>query len=344
MGTRMRSSRPKVLHAFAGRSLLGHVLAAATPLEPARIAVVVGQGRAQVAEPTWPGSARAPPPSSRNPSSAPATRSRPRSRPRRRRRRRHRHGPARRHPAAHHRDAAAAARRPSGRGQRRRRCSPPGSTTPPATAGSCARPDGTVDRIVEQVDATAEEREVREASSGVFVFAAGPLRAALAEVGNDNAQGEHVPARHVADRSRRPAGGSEPSLTDAAEVPGVNDRAQLAGVHRAFNDRLTASFMRAGVRIVDPATTWLDVDVDLAPDSVVLPGTSPPRPAASASRRDGRTRRHPHRHPRRRGRRRHPLGVRRGRHRRAAPRSGPTPTCGPAPGWPPTPRSARSSR
>jgi bifunctional UDP-N-acetylglucosamine pyrophosphorylase / glucosamine-1-phosphate N-acetyltransferase len=133
--------------------------------------------------------------------------------------------------------------------------------------------DGTVDRVVEQLDATAAEKEIREGASGVYVFAAGPLRAALAEVGNDNAQGEQYLPDTVP--LVRAAGGRVGAVVaDAAEVPGVNDRAQLAAVHRVFNDRLTASFMRAGVRIVDPATTWLDADVDLAPDCVVLPGTT----------------------------------------------------------------------
>ena len=272
MGTRMRSSRPKVLHAFAGRSLLGHVLAAATPLEPGRIAVVVGQGREQVA----PHLAEICPP-------ATAVVQQPQL------------GTAHavsvaletlpglaaddtvmillgdtpllttetllRLHAAHLAEGNAATVLTA-------------VFDDPHGLGRILRgPGGEVERIVEQVDATADEREIREASSGVFVFAAGPLQNALAEVGSDNAQNEmYLPDTVPLIRA---AGGRVGAVVTAAgEVPGVNDRAQLAAVHRVYNDRLTDAFMRAGVRIVDPATTWLDVDVDLAPDCVVLPGTT----------------------------------------------------------------------
>ena len=270
MGTRMRSSRPKVLHEFAGRSLLGHVLAAATPLEPGRIAVVVGQGRDQVAAHL----AEICP-------DATTVVQEPQL-------------------GTGHAVATALAALPD---------LPADATvmvllgdTPLLTAETLLRlhaahlgegnavtllsaqfddptgygrvlrdADGAVDRVVEQVDATAAEREIREGASGVYVFEAGPLRAALAEVGTDNAQGEQYLPDTVP--IVRAAGGRVGAVVaDAAEVPGVNDRAQLAAVHRVFNDRLTTAFMRSGVRIVDPATTWLDADVDLAPDSVVLPG------------------------------------------------------------------------
>jgi bifunctional UDP-N-acetylglucosamine pyrophosphorylase / glucosamine-1-phosphate N-acetyltransferase len=269
-GTRMRSAKPKVLHTFAGRSLLGHVLAAAIPLEPEHIGVVVGQGRDQVSahlEQICPGAAAVVQEQQLGTGHAVAT--------------------AldalpdladdatvmvllgdtplltaetllRLH-ATHLADGnavtllSAVFDDPSGYGRVLRDA------------------DGAVERVVEQLDATAEEREIREGASGVYVFHAGPLRAALAEVGSDNAQGEQYLPDTVP--LVRAAGGRVGAVaTDAAEVRGVNDRAQLADVHRVFNDRITTAFMRAGVRIVDPATTWLDADVDLAPDCVVHPG------------------------------------------------------------------------
>ena len=60
---------------------------------------------------------------------------------------------------------------------------------------------------------------------------------------------------------------------DPAEIQGVNDRVQLAQVRRGYNDRLLEAWMRAGVTIMDPAATWIDVGVTLAPDVEILPGT-----------------------------------------------------------------------
>ena len=60
---------------------------------------------------------------------------------------------------------------------------------------------------------------------------------------------------------------------DPAEIQGVNDRVQLAQVRRAYNGRLLEAWMRAGVTIMDPSSTWVDVDVTLAPDAEILPGT-----------------------------------------------------------------------
>jgi len=60
---------------------------------------------------------------------------------------------------------------------------------------------------------------------------------------------------------------------DPAEIQGVNDQVQLAQVRRAYNSRLLEHWMRAGVTIVDPAATWVDVDVTMAPDAQILPGT-----------------------------------------------------------------------
>jgi bifunctional UDP-N-acetylglucosamine pyrophosphorylase/glucosamine-1-phosphate N-acetyltransferase len=63
------------------------------------------------------------------------------------------------------------------------------------------------------------------------------------------------------------------AAADPAEIQGVNDRVQLAEARRAYNARLLEMWMRAGVTIVDPAATWIDVDVTLAPDAEILPGT-----------------------------------------------------------------------
>ncbi|MGB3894452.1 MAG: bifunctional UDP-N-acetylglucosamine diphosphorylase/glucosamine-1-phosphate N-acetyltransferase GlmU [Mycolicibacter sinensis] len=135
-------------------------------------------------------------------------------------------------------------------------------------------PDGGgVTAIVEQSDATESEREIREVNAGVYAFDITPLRSALGRLRSDNAQhelyltdvigivrgdGQAVHARHV---------------DDAALVAGVNDRVQLAAVAAELNRRLIAAHQRAGVTIVDPATTWIDVEVTIGRDTTVAPGT-----------------------------------------------------------------------
>ncbi|MDT4977096.1 MAG: bifunctional UDP-N-acetylglucosamine pyrophosphorylase / glucosamine-phosphate N-acetyltransferase, partial [Pseudonocardiales bacterium] len=107
-------------------------------------------------------------------------------------------------------------------------------------------------------------------SALVYAFDHAVLRDAVGRLSTDNAQGEqYLPdavAILVAD------GRSVGALAaDQTETAGVNDRVQLAGAHRAYNDRLLLAHMRAGVTIVDPMTTWLDADVVLEPDVTLLP-------------------------------------------------------------------------
>lgn len=133
--------------------------------------------------------------------------------------------------------------------------------------------DGSVERIVEFKDATEEEREIREINSGIYAFDAAVLRRELANVTTDNAQGE----KYITDvlELARAAGGSVAAhvLTDLWQTEGVNDRVQLATLGAELNRRTCERHMRAGVTIVDPATTWIDVDVSIGADTTILPGT-----------------------------------------------------------------------
>ncbi|HYJ77940.1 MAG TPA: bifunctional UDP-N-acetylglucosamine diphosphorylase/glucosamine-1-phosphate N-acetyltransferase GlmU [Actinomycetes bacterium] len=133
--------------------------------------------------------------------------------------------------------------------------------------------DAAVVAVVEQKDATEEQAAVREVNSGVYAFDAETLRACLARLDTDNAQGElyltDVVAHAVAD-SRRV--GALP-VTDTWAVEGANDRVQLAALHRELNRRTVERLMRAGVAVVDPATTWVDADVTVEPDVVLEPNT-----------------------------------------------------------------------
>ena len=133
--------------------------------------------------------------------------------------------------------------------------------------------DGTVEAIVEQKDADDDQRAVREVNSGMYAFALGPLREALHQLTTDNAQGEEYLTDVVALMREASLRVSAVSAGRAEEILGVNDRAQLAEAGEVLRDRRNDQLMRAGVTIVDPATTWIDVDVDVAPDVLLKPDT-----------------------------------------------------------------------
>ncbi|WP_435200120.1 bifunctional UDP-N-acetylglucosamine diphosphorylase/glucosamine-1-phosphate N-acetyltransferase GlmU [Janibacter sp. GS2] len=133
--------------------------------------------------------------------------------------------------------------------------------------------DGRVERIVEFKDATEAERGIREINSGIYAFDAAVLRRELANVTSDNTQGE----KYLTDvlQLARATGGTVAAhvLSDLWQTEGVNDRVQLADLGKELNRRTCERHMRAGVTIVDPATTWIDVDVTIGADTTVLPGT-----------------------------------------------------------------------
>lgn len=133
--------------------------------------------------------------------------------------------------------------------------------------------DGLVESIVEQADATPAQLTITEINSGVYAFDAHVLADGLARLSTDNAQGELYLTDVLG--IARAAGRSVGALRcqDPWQVEGVNDRVQLAGLGAELNRRLVRRWMREGVTIVDPATTWLDMDVTLARDVTLAPGT-----------------------------------------------------------------------
>ncbi len=136
-------------------------------------------------------------------------------------------------------------------------------------------PDGgQVAAIVEQKDATAAQAAITEINAGIYVFDAQTLREGLASLTTDNAQGELYLTDVV--KFARSIGRDVHShiLEDRWQAEGVNDRVQLATLGREYNRRLLEKWMRAGVTVLDPATTWVHDTVDLAADVTLLPGTS----------------------------------------------------------------------
>jgi bifunctional UDP-N-acetylglucosamine pyrophosphorylase/glucosamine-1-phosphate N-acetyltransferase len=266
-GTRMRSVRPKVLHELAGRTLVGHALAVCDPLGADTTLVVVGAGRdavaahlaeiAPTAVPVVQAEQRGTGHAARValeaapdvdgtvlllPGDAPLLRTE-----------------TLRRLVEEHQSGGAVATLltavlpdPAGYGRVLR------------------RPDGGVAAVVEHRDATAEQRAVTEINTSVYAFESGPLREALSRLSTANTQGEEYLTDVVGlfAAAGLPVGAL---VADPVETAGVNDRVQLAAAHRAYNDRLLVDWMRAGVTVVDPATTWIDAEVELAPDVTLRP-------------------------------------------------------------------------
>lgn len=132
---------------------------------------------------------------------------------------------------------------------------------------------GEVTGVVEHKDADDAQRQIREINSSVYVFDAAVLRGALGRLGRDNAQGEVYLTDVLA--IARADGGAVRALRvdDPWLVEGANDRAQMSVLRAEMNRRIVHGWMVSGVTVVDPATTWIDVEVELEPDVTVLPGT-----------------------------------------------------------------------
>jgi bifunctional UDP-N-acetylglucosamine pyrophosphorylase/glucosamine-1-phosphate N-acetyltransferase len=284
-GTRMKSRTPKVLHPVAGRSLLGHVVEAASAVEPEHLVVVVGHGRdlvvAHLAEiAPWVvtvvqeqqhGTGHA----VRVALSGLADRGLSLS-----------DGPAvvltgdtplltgatLAALLTEHAATAAEATVLTAR------------LEDPSGYGRVVRaPDGSVLRIVEHKDASDAERGIDEVNSGMYAFEVPALVRALAGLTTDNAQGEQYLTDVIGILRDEGQPVSATIVEDPVEILGVNDRVQLAEAAALMRDRINVRWMRAGVSMLDPASTWLDVDVELAPDVVLRPGVTLRGPTSIAS-------------------------------------------------------------
>lgn len=133
--------------------------------------------------------------------------------------------------------------------------------------------DGEVIAIVEETDATPQQRAIREVNAGVYAFDIAELRSALSRLSADNAQHELYLTDVISILRADHRVVHAKHVDDAALVAGVNDRVQLSELARELNRRVVAAHQRAGVTVVDPLTTWIDVDVTIGGDSVIRPGT-----------------------------------------------------------------------
>jgi bifunctional UDP-N-acetylglucosamine pyrophosphorylase/glucosamine-1-phosphate N-acetyltransferase len=270
-GTRMKSRKiPKVLHELSGRSMVGHVLAAARPLDPGKLVVVVGHGRDKVVEHL----------EQVEPGALPVTQAEQNGT-----------GHAVRMvleavgaidgtvlvlngDAPMLRGAVLEELLAVHEGEGNAATILTAEMSDPTGYGRMIRADdGSVSAIVEEKDATADERAVTEINVGMYAFDGALLDAALKQVTTDNANGEEYLTDVVTilrDAGHRVGGALDRHWTGPL---GVNDRVQLAEARRLINDRVLEAHMRAGVTIVDPRSTWIDVQVTLEPDAVIKPGT-----------------------------------------------------------------------
>jgi len=272
-GTRMKSKTVKVLHPIAGRSMVGHVLAAVQQVRPTRIVAVVGHQREQVRphiEELVPDALIAVQEEQRGTGHAVRvaleTIAESGERPRGTVLVAYGDTPlleaeSLRRFAEEHEAAQRAVSILSG------------VVADPFGYGRVVRnAEGEVEGIVEEKDADEEQRAIREINSGILAFDAEFLADALPRLSDDNAKGELylTDTVHLARQAGLHVGAHV--IDDVRQTEGVNDRAQLARTGRVLNERIVTRWMLEGVTVMDPATTWIDADVALRPDVTILPG------------------------------------------------------------------------
>jgi bifunctional UDP-N-acetylglucosamine pyrophosphorylase / glucosamine-1-phosphate N-acetyltransferase len=272
-GTRMKSKRMKVLHPICGRSMIGHVIAAAQAVQPQCLVAVVGNGREQVGPHIL---AQAPDALLAVQEAQEGT------------------GHAVRVAVEVLREAngstsgtvvVMAGDTPLLEGgtvaalvadhDRAGRAITilTGEVADPFGYGRIIRDgSGAVTGIVEEKDATAEQAAIAEINSGIFAFDGDFLADALTRITNDNAKGEYylTDVVGIAHDDARPVGAHR--TDDVMQTEGANDRAQLAGLGAELNRRVLERWMREGVTVVDPTSTWVDVTVRLSRDVLIRPG------------------------------------------------------------------------
>lgn len=269
-GTRMKSRQAKVLHSVAGRSLLGHVLAAVNHLNPEQIRIVVGSNRESVEEHI----ARISPLA-------------------------HTVFQEKRSGTGHATQLALAESSPKGT------VLVLAGDTPMLTGESLSlfleahnegnfaasvltaeHPDPTgygriirddsdeFLRIVEESDASEDQKFIVEINSGVYAFDGAKLVDAIGQITDSNSQGELYLTDVIGILKNSGDSIAAIMLDDFTEILGVNDRAQLAESAALLRDRINDQWMREGVTIIDPTTTWIDATARLSSDVTLHPGSA----------------------------------------------------------------------
>ena len=138
--------------------------------------------------------------------------------------------------------------------------------------GRIVRSDGRIVRIVEERDASPAERQIKEINSGIYAFDLAPLFEALRSIASQNAQGEFYLTDLVAIYRRRKLPVEALMVENVEEIRGINSRTELAEVSRVVRQTKNEELMAAGVTLIDPATTYIEPDVEIGRDTVIHPG------------------------------------------------------------------------
>jgi bifunctional UDP-N-acetylglucosamine pyrophosphorylase/glucosamine-1-phosphate N-acetyltransferase len=138
--------------------------------------------------------------------------------------------------------------------------------------GRIVRTRGRIARIVEERDASPTQRQIKEINSGIYAFDLAPLFDALRSIAAQNAQGEFYLTDLIAIYRRRKLPVETLVVENAQEIRGINSRSELAEVSRLVRQKKNEELMAAGVTFIDPATTYVDPEAEIAADTVLHPG------------------------------------------------------------------------
>jgi len=140
--------------------------------------------------------------------------------------------------------------------------------------GRIVRTRGRIARIVEERDASPVVRQIREINGGIYAFDLATLFDALRGIASQNAQGEYYLTDLIAIYRRRKLRVETLLVDNPQEIRGINSRTELAEVSRIVRQTKNEELMAAGVTIIDPATTYIEPDVQVGPDTVIHPGVA----------------------------------------------------------------------
>jgi bifunctional UDP-N-acetylglucosamine pyrophosphorylase/glucosamine-1-phosphate N-acetyltransferase len=132
-------------------------------------------------------------------------------------------------------------------------------------------PEDWLEKIVEEKDASEQERKIREINTGIFCVKAPFLMEGLREIGKENAQGEYYLTDLVGVAKERGLRCSAHIVADPVEVMGINTRVDLAIAHDVLRQKKLKDLMLSGVTVVDPKTTYVDRAIEVGKDSILYP-------------------------------------------------------------------------